>query len=186
MSFDTEARRLTEEASHLIEAHGQVRYVHSGYAVISVGLVVALGRGASTSPSARSAPTRRTPGKKNLQAVAHLGAVPFVPFKATRNAGPVPAIHADVTLPDVASAWLKMYAYFVYQRDTFLSHCHKRSSVETTFSMIMRKFGDSLRSKSDTGQMNEVLCKVIAYNLCCLIAAIHELGLEQPAFVGNH
>lgn len=121
-------------------------------------------------------------GKKNLQAVADLGAMPFVPFKATRNSGPVPAIHADVTLPDMASAWMKMYAYFVYQRDTFLTHYHKRSNVETTFSMIKRKFGDSLRSRSDTGQMNEVLCKVIAHNLCCLIAAIHELGLESPAF----
>lgn len=48
--------------------------------------------------------------------------------------------------------------------------------------MIKRKFGDSLRSKSDTGQMNEVLCKVIAHNLCCLIAAIHEIGLEVPTF----
>lgn len=57
-------------------------------------------------------------GKKNLQAVADLGAMPFVPFKATRNAGPVPVIHADVTLPDMASAWMRMYAYFVHQRDT--------------------------------------------------------------------
>ncbi len=49
--------------------------------------------------------------------------------------------------------------------------------------MIKRKFGDSLRPKSDTGQVNEVLCKVIAHNLCCLIAAIHEIGLELRGFV---
>ena len=29
--------------------------------------------------------------------------------------------------------------------------------------------------------MNEVLCKVIAHNLCVLIACIHEIGLETPA-----
>jgi hypothetical protein len=61
--------------------------------------------------------------------------------------------------------------------------CSKpRSSVETTFSMIEAKFGDSLRSKSDVGHINEVLCKVVARNLCMLIACIHELGLEAPAF----
>jgi hypothetical protein len=48
--------------------------------------------------------------------------------------------------------------------------------------MIKRKFGDSLRSKSDVGQMNEVLCKVVAHNLCVLIACIHEIGLEAPVF----
>ena len=48
--------------------------------------------------------------------------------------------------------------------------------------MIKAKFGDSLRSKSDVGQINEVLCKVIAHNLCVLIACIHEIGLEMPSF----
>jgi transposase len=121
--------------------------------------------------------------RANLQAVADLGGTAFVPFKADpRSGGAVPAIHANVTLPEMASAWMKMYAYFVYQRETFLTHYHARSNVETTFSMIKRKFGDSLRSKSDTGQVNEVLCKVIAHNLCCLVAAIHELGLESPGF----
>ncbi|MGC9963199.1 MAG: transposase, partial [Acidimicrobiales bacterium] len=71
---------------------------------------------------------------------------------------------------------------FAYQRDTFLARYHQRSNVECTFSMIKRKFGDSLRSKSDTGMMNEVLCKVIAHNLCVLIACIHEMGLEVPQF----
>ncbi|HLX87013.1 MAG TPA: transposase [Acidimicrobiales bacterium] len=121
--------------------------------------------------------------KRNLQAVADLGATPFVPFRANSNTGEAyPAIHADVLLPEMASAWTKMLAYFVYQRETFLTHYHKRSNVETTFSMIKRKFGDSLRSKSPTGQANEVLCKVIAHNLCCLIAAIHELGMDAPTF----
>jgi hypothetical protein len=39
-------------------------------------------------------------------------------------------------------------------------------NVETTFSMIKAKFRDSIRSKSEVGQFNEVLCKVIAHNLC--------------------
>jgi hypothetical protein len=38
------------------------------------------------------------------------------------------------------------------------------------------------RSKSDVGQVNEILCKVIAHNLCVLITCIHEIGLECPTF----
>jgi hypothetical protein len=48
--------------------------------------------------------------------------------------------------------------------------------------MIKSKFGGSLFSKSYEGQVNEVLCKVICHNLCCLISAIYELGLPVPQF----
>jgi hypothetical protein len=51
--------------------------------------------------------------------------------------------------------------------------------------MVKSKFGDSLRSRSEVGQMNEILCKVIAHNLCVLIASIYELGLARPDFGGN-
>lgn len=81
-----------------------------------------------------------------------------------------------------ASAWVRMYHYFTYQRDTFLSHYHRRSNVETTFSMLKRKFGGSLRSKSYTAQVNEILAKVICHNLCVIISAVHELGLPMPEF----
>jgi transposase len=77
--------------------------------------------------------------------------------------------------------WAEMYHYFMYNREAFLAHYHKRSNVETAFSMIKAKFGDAVRSKSDIGQLNEVLCKVLCHNLCVLIQAIHELGIE-PRF----
>lgn len=122
--------------------------------------------------------------KANLQAVADLGGYPFIPFKSThldpmRNA----SFLDDPAKSD--SAWVRMYYLFAYQRETFMSRYHQRSNVETTFSMIKAKFGDSLRSKSDVGQINEVLCKVIAHNLCVLIACIHEIGLEVPTFAAE-
>lgn len=49
----------------------------------------------------------------------------------------------------------------MFDHDEFLDHYHKRSNAETVFSMIQRKFGNSVRSKSDTAQVNEVLCKVL-------------------------
>ncbi len=46
---------------------------------------------------------------------------------------------------------------------------HKRSNVESTFMMIKAKFGDSLRSRTKTAQINEALLKVLCHNICCLI-----------------
>ena len=75
-----------------------------------------------------------------------------------------------------------MYHYFAYRRDEFLTHYHQRSNVESTFSMMKRKFGYSLRSKTDTAMRNEVLAKIVAHNLCCIISAWYELGIEPANF----
>lgn len=106
----------------------------------------------------------------NFAAVAALGGTAYVPFKSN-----------TVEVKD-DSEWSRMYHLFSYDRERFLAHYHRRSNVESTFSAIKRKFGDSLRSRSDQGQINEVLCKVVAHNLCVLNHAIHDLGLPQPTF----
>ena len=74
-----------------------------------------------------------------------------------------------------------MWHFYNFNRECFLTHYHKRSNVETTFSMIKAKFGGSVRAKTPTAQVNEVLCKVLCHNICCLIQSIFELGLE-PTF----
>ncbi len=71
-----------------------------------------------------------------------------------------------------------MYYYFMYNRVTFMEHYHMRSNIESAFSMVNGKFGDSVRSKSDTGQINETLCKVLCHNICCSVQAIHEFRIE--------
>jgi hypothetical protein len=68
--------------------------------------------------------------------------------------------------------------FTTYTATNSLEHYHKRSSVETTFSMIKAKFGHKLRSKSLTGQINEALCKVLCHNLCVVIQSVRELGIE--------
>ena len=50
--------------------------------------------------------------------------------------------------------------------------------------MIKGKFGSALRSKSDVGQINEALWKVLAHNICVLVQATPELGIE-PVFFGS-
>ena len=71
-----------------------------------------------------------------------------------------------------------MYHFYMMNRPGFLEHYHERSNVETTFQMIKAKFGQRLRSKSLTAQINEALCKVLCHNLCVLIQSVRELGIE--------
>jgi len=47
-----------------------------------------------------------------------------------------------------------------------------------TFHMIKSKFGQRLRSRTLTTQINEALCKVLCHNLCVVIQGVHELGIE--------
>jgi transposase len=103
---------------------------------------------------------------KNTDAVESVGATPFIPLKS------------NSLQPAEDSAWARMYHYFMFNRDEFLTHYHMRSNIESAFSMIKGKFGNSLRSKSDTGQVNEALAKVLCHNVCVLIQAIHALGVE--------
>jgi transposase len=107
--------------------------------------------------------------RKNLNAVESVGAMPFIPFKS------------NTLEPTEAGMWARMYHLFMYKREEYMAHYHKRSNIETAYSMIKGKFGSHLRSKSDTGQINEALCKVLAHNICVLVQATHELGIE-PIF----
>jgi hypothetical protein len=59
-------------------------------------------------------------------------------------------------------------------RDEFLPRYHLRSNVESAFSAIKRKFGDSVRSRTATAMVKEVLC----HNLCVVIQEQHELGID--------
>ncbi|MGD9276482.1 MAG: transposase [Candidatus Pacearchaeota archaeon] len=105
--------------------------------------------------------------RENLQLIEDVGALPFIPFKSN-----VRGKRAS------SSAWKKMYHYFIYKHDEFLERYHKRSNIETCFHMIKTKFKDNLRSKSSTAQTNELLCKVLAHNICVVIQEINELGLK--------
>jgi transposase len=78
----------------------------------------------------------------------------------------------------------RMFHYYQFRRDEFLAHYHKRSNVESVFSAVKRKFGDSVRSRNDTAMKNEVLCKALCHNLCVLIMSQCELGID-PVFWGE-
>ncbi len=83
--------------------------------------------------------------------------------------------------PGKHEAWQRLWHLFHARKREFLTHYHQRSNVETTFSMIKRKFGGAVRSKKVESHMNEVLCKIICHNLCVLAGSIYELGID-PKF----
>jgi len=104
--------------------------------------------------------------RANLGAVAQLGGMPYIPFRLNARAR-----SREATL------WDQLYHFYHLHRETFLQHYHQRSLVESTFSMMKAKFGDALRSKTDTALVNELLCKVLCHNICVLIQSMYELGV---------
>lgn len=108
---------------------------------------------------------------ENFEAIAAMGGDGFMAFK-------------ENTTGAIGGMFQKMFHYFQFRREEFLQHYHKRSNVESTFSAVKRKFGDSVRSKTDTAMVNEVLCKILCHNICCVIQEQVELGIE-PIFWQN-
>jgi transposase len=113
--------------------------------------------------------------KRNIKATQMLGATAYIPFKS--NA----AVQGNASYNDMNDIWNRMWHLYNFNREVFLQHYHKRSNVETTFSMIKAKFGTAVKAKTPTAQVNEVLCKILCHNICVLIQSIYELGLE-PTF----
>jgi transposase len=101
----------------------------------------------------------------NYKAIASHGAVPYIAFKS---------IHTG----RAGGLWRKMFHLWQFNRDKFLAHYHKRSNIESVFSMIKAKFRDHVRSRTDVAMVNEVLCKIICHNICCLIQESYELGID--------
>lgn len=72
-----------------------------------------------------------------------------------------------------SKAWFDAYYFFKTNEDEFMKRYHERSNVESTFGAIKRKFGDSLKSKNYTAQVNELYCKIIAYNITMVIQEMY-------------
>jgi transposase len=106
--------------------------------------------------------------RANLELVDSLGGTAFIAFKKSSSGA-------------AGGLWAKMFHYFSFRQADFMSHYHKRSNVESTFSMIKAKFRDHVRSKGDMAAKNEVLCKILCHNICVLIQEMYELGIE-PEF----
>jgi transposase len=109
--------------------------------------------------------------RKNLEIVDKLRGTAYIPFKknATGRSGR-------------SALWRKTFHYFQLHKEEFIEHYHKRSNAESTFSAIKKKFGETLKSRNHTAQVNEMLCKIIAYNITVLIREFIEMGADPELF----
>jgi transposase len=105
----------------------------------------------------------------NLEAIERVGARAFIYHKSnhTERRGGI---------------WARSVHFFKYHKDEFKAHYHKRSNIETSFSMVKRRFGGWVRSRTERSQVNEVLCKVLCHNICVMIHSIYELGIAPEFF----
>jgi transposase len=115
---------------------------------------------------------------KNLKLVLVKGAQPYIPFKSNTTANDKRNNKRN------SDVWRRMYHFFLYNQDRFMESYHKRSNVEATFSMIKRKFGERLRTRTTTAQINELLCKILCHNICVVIQSMYELGIVADFTVG--
>jgi len=108
-------------------------------------------------------------GRDNLAAIANVGAAPYIPFKSNSKGNK----HGSMI-------WSKLYYYFMYNQEEFMTHYHKRSNVESTMNMIKAKFGDEIKSRDAIAQFNEALLKVLCHNIVVVIHETNELEIYPP------
>lgn len=109
--------------------------------------------------------------RTNQELVTTLGGKAFIPFKDNATGK-----------TKGSEAWKKAFYFFKLHREEFDEHYHKRSNVESTIGAIKKKLGETLKSKNRTAQVNELLCKVLAYNITVLIMEMFVSGID-PAFL---
>jgi hypothetical protein len=156
------ATGVTTNVVAAVEIHGQ----HTGDCNILPSL---------TETTARTFTIREVSADKAYTATANFEAV-------AEHGGTLYAAFKSNTTGWVGGIYEKMWHVFCANREDYLRHYHKRSNVESTFSAVKRKFGEAVRSKTETAQKNEVLCKFVCQNVCCLIHAAYELGLDVPGW----
>jgi transposase len=110
--------------------------------------------------------------RENYTAAANLGIPAYIPFKSNSTRGMRGSM-----------VWSKMFHMFQLHREEFDRSYHQRSNVEAVFSAIKRKLGESLKSKNPLARFNELLAKILAYNIGVIVHEIYEHGVD-PASVG--
>jgi transposase len=76
---------------------------------------------------------------EHVETVAECGGTAFIAPKTSTTGG-------------LGSPFEKMFHYYLFRRDELLTHYHKRSNVESTFSMVKRKSGDAVRARNDASR----------------------------------
>lgn len=107
--------------------------------------------------------------RKNLEIAASKGAEVFIPFLSTVTGK-----------QEGSKVWGDSFKFYKKNPQEFGEHYHKRSNVEAAFSMIKKKFSQTLTAKTFQGQKNEILLKTLNHNITCLIHQHFERAIQDP------
>ncbi|MCI4357196.1 MAG: transposase [Thermoplasmata archaeon] len=112
----------------------------------------------------------------NFELAEELGIELFVPFKSNSKPRSTTRVANSAGQKSHSKLWTRSYWFYQEHRTEWEGKYHQRSNVEAVFSSIKRKFGETLRSRTPTAQVNELLCKVLAYNITRVIQGSFEFG----------
>lgn len=104
-------------------------------------------------------------GVDNFAAVDKIGGQFFPAFKSN-------------TTGECSPLFSRAFHWFQMNKDQYLARYHKRSNIESTVSMVKRKFSDTVKAKNDLAQKNEVYAKFVAHNLVVLVAEMYATGID--------
>jgi len=112
--------------------------------------------------------------RANLEAAGALGIDPFIPFKSNSRG-----------LAKRSPIWNRKFHEFQLKRDEFDAAYHQRSNVESCFSAIKRTLSENLLSHTPLAKFNELLAKILAYNVCVVIrqAELHGFDAGVTSFI---
>jgi len=97
---------------------------------------------------------------QNFKLIKEFGGQAYIPFKENTT--------GKYAKRD-RSVFKTAFRFFNENKEKYLEHYHKRSNIESCFSMIKRRFGNNVKCKKETSQDNEILAKVLAHNICVLV-----------------
>ncbi len=110
--------------------------------------------------------------RKNVKAIADIGAVPFINGKKNVNVSRYSY-----------SSWGMMLRLWKKHQIYFAERYHRRSNVEATFGALKRKYGDFCRSKKPESQESEILAKIVCFNASILSESLLSYDLTG-SFLG--
>ena len=109
--------------------------------------------------------------ESNLEAILQLGGEPFIPFKS--NSNPRKAISKQI------------YHQVMANFDRFQETYNQRPLVECAFSMMKRRFSESVRARDFVAQTNETLFLVLCHNLDVLVHSAVEFDVDLAPILGH-
>lgn len=105
--------------------------------------------------------------RDSAQFAANLGIQPVIPFADGMTGRPMGR-----------PAYRKMWLLFELHRQEFDRLYHQRSLVESVFSSVKKRVGEVILSRNPEAQLAELLAKFVNHNVCVLVRALYEFGLD--------